>query len=227
MDNQDRIDAYLRKELSETERKMFEDELESNSSLAEDFALTKNLVKALESRQQKIRKMERWQQQLDVEERAASTARTLIRRMVIISGIAACVLLGFFSQNSQTGHQLPVFESSGLTYRGQFSDIENIDCLLNEGKYKQALEEIDLQEKEYADIIAHLVSTEQLKEEQIYEKELTEEVLYVLTWRKINVLLVLGKKNEALQILHYYRFTNGLYQKDANRLWARFHSPSL
>lgn len=227
MDNQERIDAYLRHELNEADCKLFEEELESNPSLAKDLALTKSLVKALENRQQKIRKMERWQQRLDAGERAASTTRTLIRRMVIISGIAACVLLGFFSQNSQTGYQLPVFESSDLAYRGQFSDIESIDCLLNEGKYKQALEEINLQEKEYADVIAHLVSAEQLKEEQIYEKELTEEVLYALTWRKINVLLALGKKNEALQILHYYRFINGLYQKDANRLWTGFKSPAL
>lgn len=64
---QERIDAYIRNEMSGKERIAFEHDLKSDAKLAEEYYMTLRIVEGLSSRQEKKRIMDEWQNDIEME----------------------------------------------------------------------------------------------------------------------------------------------------------------
>jgi hypothetical protein len=138
-------------------------------------------------------------------------------------GIAAGLAVGIFityptSVTTSSPYSMPEFNDE-QAYRGGSTVVKDIDLLINAKQYHDALAKIEDAENDYASIISNIAVVEVATEEQEYEKSLAEDELYSIVWRKINVLLALEKKDEAITILQYYRYQPGIYQTEANQLW--------
>jgi hypothetical protein len=253
MDNQDKIDAYLRGEMSEAERCKFEEKLKNDAATFDEILLTNDIISALEDRKHKLECIQNWQEAIDeeseleyasqifeydVKERnttepkyCAAPTQTKARNhkvwyWVTGIGIAACLAVGIFityptgDQYDMTSspYSMPEFNDE-QAYRGGSTVVKDIDLLINAKQYHDALAKIEEAENDYASIISNIAVVEVATEEQEYEKSLAEDELYSIVWRKINVLLALEKKDEAITILQYYRYQPGIYQTEANQLW--------
>jgi hypothetical protein len=259
MDNQDKIDAYLRGEMSEAERRKFEEKLKNDAATFDEILLTNDIISALEDRKHKLECIQHWQgaideeaeleydsayndsqiSEYDVNERkirkheyceasipTKAHAKHRVWYWMTGIGVAACLAIGIFityptsDQHVMTSSPYPTSKFNGdQAYRGGSTVINDIDSLINAKQYHDALTKIYEAENDYASIISNIAVVEVATEEQEYEKSLAEDELYSIVWRKINVLLALGKKNEAITILQYYRYQPGIYQTEANQLW--------
>lgn len=65
---QERIDAYIRNEMSGKERIAFENDLKSDARLADEYYMTLRIVEGLSSRQEKKRMIDEWQDDIEMEE---------------------------------------------------------------------------------------------------------------------------------------------------------------
>jgi hypothetical protein len=247
MDNQEKIDAYLRGEMSEAERRKFEEKLQNDANAFDELLLTNDIISALEDRKHKLECIQNWQEAIDeepeleyasqifkydVKERnttepkyCAAPTQTKARNhkvwyWVTGIGIAACLAVGIFttyptSVTSSSPYSMPEFNDE-QAYRGGSTVVKDIDLLIKSKQYHNALAKIEEVEKDYASKIS---SFEFATEEQEYTKSHEEDEIYSIVWRKINVLLALEKKDEAIAILKYYRSQPGIYQEEAKQLW--------
>ena len=67
MNNQDRIDAYLHNEMTDSERISFEDDVRRDQTLADELALTEDIVAALAERQEMLDMMNEWHDEVAAE----------------------------------------------------------------------------------------------------------------------------------------------------------------
>lgn len=162
-DNQERVDAYLRNEMTEEERKRFEEDLEQDEVLRGDYMLTRELVVALEDRREKLDLMRMWSagiipadterqvacgSQEDCLTAASAGRRFRIRRWVYGLGTAACVAIGFFVGKSllftapspDDSSMIPVC-SSAPSYRSARSEDSKIPICSSAPSYRNARSE--------------------------------------------------------------------------------------
>ena len=123
---QDRIDDYLLGRMSDEDGKAFEQELRNNDELSEQMELTKDVQTAIKSRNEKLAKMQEWEDDYELEDDSSVAAaryrpagsgsesclapsmdqtrsmpRSSNRRYLYwISGIAAIFITGFFIFNN-------------------------------------------------------------------------------------------------------------------------------
>ena len=90
MDNmmQDRIDSYIRGEMTAAERSMFSSELSTNPELRKDFELTRRIANSISDRAKKKEQIQAWKKK-------NSSHRTIYMTSAITS-IAAMLVVGFF-----------------------------------------------------------------------------------------------------------------------------------
>ena len=111
MEKQDKIERYLRKEMTAMECQQFEKELAADDQLREQLELTRNIQQAFISRGEKLAKMRSWERKEQV---AKKPAKSLY---YWISGIAAVFIIGFFLSTE-------VLKSSSSDSRGLWEKTE-------------------------------------------------------------------------------------------------------
>ena len=145
MDIQDKIDKYLLGRMTAEEKAQFEEEANSNSSVKERLEFCRNVQKAVNSREHKIRelrKMKMMYEERNVssaqecsEQRARSvvssgqtgSGKSYLRRILIYtSGIAAVLLVGFFvapylyqAPEKEVDVSEPAVRGESLTFKGK------------------------------------------------------------------------------------------------------------
>lgn len=87
MDFQDRIDDYILNRMSVAERRKFEQEVKNDRCLKEQLEFSRNVKRAICSREEKMREMDRMKRRYD------SPSRTWIWW---VTSIAAVLVAGFF-----------------------------------------------------------------------------------------------------------------------------------
>ncbi len=146
-------------------------------------------------------------------------------RLAITSAAAAIALIAgltawlFFSKPQA---ELPSPDSA-IIYRSADNGIPEIDSMISSGQYSSALEKVNQLCDRYNSDLNTLKAVESPTEEQAYEQALTEEIIYNLGWRKITLLIALGRNDEAVPLILNYRFKIGPHQNDAHELSRRLN----
>ena len=139
---QDRIDDYIQGRMSTEDRALFEAELSQDEAKQKQFEFTKNLKRAITSREDKMAMMAKMRARYDAESTtahtesesrtpaAASKVHISKRALIWISSIAAVLVVGLFIMPS-----FPLFDSnvgsvspSSPVIRGDVDDVFDGDA---------------------------------------------------------------------------------------------------
>jgi len=224
-DNQDRIDAYLRGEMTSDERSAFERDKNTDAALRKEYLETKAIANALADRKEKLAQMVRWDMEEELRLKILHR-RMLIRRWTIGFSVAAWLAVGFFAVRPMfrtttfvPGDNFAMPEFSQETYyRGGNSGIEKLDSIIGSRDYANALAFSDSLINENRLEIAKYEQKDSLTEKDSYRKRQYEDNLYDLEWRRVNLLLVLNKKEKAKSILKEFVNNDGAYKTEADSI---------
>lgn len=137
------------------------------------------------------------------------------RTMYAVSAAASVVIIcgvGISIYMNRTVESNFGITSSAPIYRGSSSDISSIAALIESAEYTQALADID------ATMADTILDSSMLVERRKYLRSVQQNQNYELTWMKINVLLKLDKKQEAINLLNDYVDQDGEHQAEATKL---------
>ena len=221
---QDRIDEYLLHRMSDEERMAFENEVNSDKELQEQLSFTEDLQHVLNSRNEKLAKMEEWQDDYKWDE-SRSMSRSSSRKVYYwISGIAAMFVVGFFLiQNLYVAKSPDKYMISPRVSDAAFrtgSDNSDIELLLSQKKYNEALDLIEEKGLVLKDYFMELVQDETIDDERKkYDLQIIKDEQDELKWLKAHALLGLHCKDDALLLLDELRNTEGCYQLLADSLY--------
>ncbi|MGM9740557.1 MAG: hypothetical protein ACI3ZP_08135 [Candidatus Cryptobacteroides sp.] len=201
----DRIDRYLRGEMTKEEMTAFEAELGNNPELKADFDLTSDISTALAARAVKLEKIKGWK------------AFRLRRTMTFVSiAAAACIALG--------GFLVYPYTYSGLQDRTmQVSRAGGIDvtALWEKGDYDEALRVINSGTESAQSAVSELEALPSLTGEQTYQLELQRYTIYQLKWTRIQTLLRMREWDEAYRLAMEFSGESGDCQEKAVKLCRR------
>lgn len=209
----DRIDRYLRGEMTDSEKEDFENLLAQDNTLRQRVELMRDIIDAVETRAMKehLAEMNKTQRQ----------RRRFYRIGSIVAALAACLLLAvFFLRVGNDNVPVPVF--SPFVYEipergGTYS--QDVVRMLKDGLYDEALLLIDSLETAYRSEDSLVLAKEIKTEEDIYIHESDSIALYHLGWLRIQALTGKKKYREVRDALERYRFLEGDYRDKADSLW--------
>lgn len=201
----DRIDRYIRGEMTKEEMASFQADLQKDPELKADFELTSDISAALASRAVKLEKIKGWK------------AFRLRRNMTFVTiAAAACIALG--------GFLVYPYTYSGLQDRTmQVSRAGGIDvtALWEEGDYEEALRVITSETGEAQAAVSELEALPSLSGEQTYQLELQRYTIYQLKWARIQTLLRMREWDEAYRLALEFSGEDGNCREKAARLCRR------
>lgn len=212
------IDKYLRKEMSAEECLNFEQEALNNPELRKEIELTCRIKRCLADRQRKLYKMAHWENKKEYKLAISAT----------VTFIAAMLVVGFFLTKSMpeagTNNNPIGLASVSTTYELEKMGDEAIGVVrksLAEGKEEVAIAEVTRLEEQ--NVIPSLndvssgrfVMSHTLKRE---DADILSKDAYELHWLKIKSLIIIGKKEEALELLKSFVKIEGKYKATADSL---------
>lgn len=208
MTNSDRIDQYLAGQLSESERALFELEIANDSALAQEVALQRELIRAIQSKGAK--------EYLQRVEKNIQRREKIFRRVKIYApaiATAACLLVGIFFQSNlnQTcrglgyGIELEAEPSRGDDARSRiFELVESED-------FEAALTLIHKEREVLPSIYPDTEEGEYLKHQSdIYRAD--------LDWYEAVVYLRAGKYWKSRKCLKHIVSREGYYSMPASKI---------
>ena len=246
LEYQDSIDRYVLGRMADDERTAFEERLSENDELKEQMELTKAVKDVLEDLYI-LERIERMEEEYDMEkmgykptgsgyernmiepmtrQTTSAPPRSSNRKFIYwISGVAALFIVGFFLFKNIyfVGDADVAFtpRPQGVsTIRGIDATTEN---LLAKADYRGALERIDSLEDEIA---TELMTLEREKDSRGAEQDRLaykqEELMMKqeeLSWLKVQALLGLNRKEEAIALLDKIRNSESEYKEQADSLY--------
>ena len=220
---QDRIDRYLRKEMSQEENINFEQEALNNDELRKELGLSLLVRKSLASRQQKLNLTNRWKHR----------GKAKLMSFVLITSIAALLVIGVVvlkPTNSSTLNKEMVAQNKAsetlATIEKQEKVAETMKNVRNKTNDKEIVETIEELEKQN-DIptISDVSDAQYMSSKQ--QKDSNEDInlnikVYELYWMKIRSLLRMGRKEEALTLLKQFVLLEGSHKAQADSILKEF-----
>lgn len=213
------IDKYLRKEMTPEERLNFELEALNNPELRRETELTDRIKRSLADRQRKLHK----------------TARCEIKKKYKIVGIASVASIAmilaiwfFFSkptQNTNVKNELTestaTVNSPETLKKKSEETIVTVKKYISEGKAEAAIAEVTKLEDEniiptLSDVSAGKFVVSQPMETE--DADVLSKDAYELHWLKIQSLIAIGKKEEAIQLLMSFIQIEGKYKATADSI---------
>lgn len=216
---QDRIDMYLRKEMSPEERLNFEQDALNNDELRKELGLSLLVRQSLASRQHKLNMIALWQKR----------GKIRIVNIVAITSIAALFAIGFVILKPN-GSTTPAKEMIVQNKANEILSIkkkqervtEVMKTVRKNNDDKEILETIEELEKQNDIPSISEVSEKQYMSSHLYGEDngvrkLKVEV-YELYWMKIRSLLRMGKNDEAFVLLKQFVNLEGEHKTQADSL---------
>lgn len=209
----DKIDRYLREEMTDSERNAFENALAGDDTLRQRVELMRDIVDAVETRGM--------EEHLRILDEVRHKRRIVYRIAGVVSALAACLLLSvLFLRVGDDNLSIPVSISS---YYGEFERggtySQDIVKMLRDNHYDEALSLIDSLEIAYRSEDSLLLTKSVKTEEDIYIHEKDSIALYQLGWLRIQALIGSKKYREVRESLKQYRLQEGDYRDKADSLW--------
>ena len=159
-----------------------------------------------------------------MESRRAGSSSPFKKIFYWASGIAAVFVVGFFLiQNLYVGNSpseyIPSPKTNDMTLRAG-SDNSEIELLLSQKKYDEALDLIEEKYLAVQDDSLNIVQDETIEAEQKdYDMQIVKDKQDELKWLKAHALLGLSQQETALHILDELRNEVGYYQMAADSLY--------
>lgn len=243
---QDHIDDYLLDRMSDEDSKVFEQELKNDDELREQMEFTKDVQTATKSRNEKLAKMQEWEDDYEWEEDRGVAARyrptgsgyescsmpsenrTFAKPhssrkgyLYWISGVAAIFIAGFFLFNTFYGDEeelqySPMKMENGAVRAG--SGYAEIEQLLVNKDYQQAFMLIEQEEKAISEQRMQIDSIVD-DEKRAYDKMLIQAKADEISLLKIYALIGLDRREEALLLLDELRNKESDYKGQADSLY--------
>lgn len=209
----DKIDRYLREELTDSERNAFENALAGDDILRQRVELMRDIADAVETRGM--------EEHLKVLDEVRHKRRKVYRIAGVVSALAVCLLLSvLFLRVGDDNLSVPV---SIPSYYGEFERggrySQDIVKMLRDNRYDEAISLIDSLEIAYRSEDSLLLTKGVKTEEDIYIHEKDSIALYQLAWLRIQALIGSKKYREVRESLKQYRLQEGDYRDKADSLW--------
>lgn len=181
---EEHIDAYLRGEMTSTEKAAFETELGHDPDLAREVSAMRLIVDGLKARQEKMDAISDWQEEARRKASAKVAARRVWVPWVTAFSAAAAVVAGVFLFNPISSPNLPPeVGSNPPVMRGTGSS--DIDSLIEYGKFQEAIEAIDIEIAENDSLLQESV---RVRDEAIYAVQKYEYSIQLLEEKKNDIL---------------------------------------
>lgn len=211
MDNmmQDRIDSYIRGEMTAAERSMFSSELSTNPELRKEFELTRRIANRISDRAKKKEQIQAWKKK-------NSSHRTIYMSSAITS-IAAMLAVGFFLFRNTSDDSTPNTVGN-VTSSYRYTAYSEISMLIEKEDYTRAFTYI-------VEAESSLVITNPPIENQIMvNNDTVSTSLYELKWLKAQALVGLARTNEAKSILNEIKNVEGKFHDDIESLLSKLQT---
>lgn len=252
IDYQDKIDEYLLHRMSDEERMAFENEANSDKELQEQLSFTGDVQQVLKSRNEKLAKMEEWQDDYEWEEEPSMAAeysatgsgydycpapsmdetrsmpRSSGRKVLLwISGIAAMFVVGFFLIQNLYVTKMPNDymtspKVSNVTFRAG-SDNSDIELLLSQKRYDEAFEMIEEKCLALKDDSLKLEQDVTIDgERKEYDLQIVKDKQDELKWLKAHALLGLKRTEEAVSIFDGMRQRDSKFKSQADSVYNMY-----
>lgn len=211
MDNmmQDRIDSYIRGEMTAAERSMFASELSSNLELRKEFELTRKIANSISDRAKKKEQIQAWKKK--------KTSYKTIYMSSAITSIAAMLVVGFFMfRNTPDSSTLNTTEN--IVSSNRYTAYSEIFMLIEKEDYTRALAYIEKAENSSENTIFSMEKQIMANNDSISTN------LYELKWLKAQVLVGLDRTNEAKSILKEIINIEGKFYNDIDSLLKKLHT---
>lgn len=200
---QDRIDSYIRGEMTAAERSMFTSELSSNPELRREFELTRRIANSISDRAKKKEQIQAWKKK-------NSSHRTIYMSSAITS-IAAMLVVEFFLFRNTPEGSAPIAMDS-VTSSDRYTAYSEISMLIKKEDYTRALAYIEKAE-------SSAVCTNSNSENQIMEgNDSISANLYELKWLKAQVFVGLDRTEDAKSVLQEIKNIEGKYHNEIDSL---------
>lgn len=216
-----RIDKYLRKEMSSTEKIYFEQEMLNNEELRKEVEVTFLLKKSLDDRQRKLLQVKRW----------TNKRRNLSLKILSVISVAAILVLAFIiniPENQQYAANDVVAKNEKVVRTQQKAQkvIQSMRHSMEKGNDSEAMQALDDWETSPEKITMNqLTCDSQAVVLSQSEKETLKKDIYELQWLKICLLVKQGEKNEALSLLKSFVSMEGRYKENADSLLKSLEQP--
>lgn len=199
---QDRIDSYIRGEMTADERSMFASELSSNSELRKEFELTRKIANSISDRTKKKEQIQAWKKKKNL---------TRLYMFSAITSIAAMLIVGFFlfinTPNSSSPNTIGNVNSAN-----RYTAYSEITMLIETEDYARALAYIEKAES------ASVKTDSVMRNQFMANNDSINTNLYELKWLKAQVLVGLDRTNEAKSILNEILNVEGKFHDDIDSL---------
>lgn len=212
------IDKYLRKEMSPEESLNFEQEALNNPELRKEIELTYRIKRSLTDRQQKLHKTAQWE----------SKRKYRIARYAAITSIAAMLIVGYFltkpvveNASSDNFVASATIESPEILKEKSGEAIVSVQRSITEGNEEVAIAEVTKLEEQNVIPSLNDVSAGRYIMSHTLESEdadILSKDAYELHWLKIQSLITIGKKAEAMELLKSFVTVDGKYKATADSL---------
>ena len=208
-----KIDRYLRGEMTDREKNAFENILAGDDALPQRGELTEDIIDAVETRAMK--------EHLAALDAVRSKRNKAYKIGGVVSVLAACLVLAVFFLRVGDDHlSIPVTIPSDLgIYERGGTHTQDVVKLLNDSQYEEALILIDSLRTVYRSEDSLILDKKIKTEEDVYVHECDSIVLYQLEWLRIQSLIGQKKYNEIRESLEQYRLQEGDYRDKADSLW--------
>lgn len=218
--NLERIDRYLRKEMTPEESLNFEQEALNDAELLEEVDLTYRVKRSLTDRQQKLYVTGKW----------GNRRRNRIIRFSSITSVAAMLLIGLYIwrplPNVQKQETLLAVVESSPTKDEQTKHeqvIRTVRESMEEGQEENAIATIEQLERKREIPTLDDVSRGRFVTNNLLSEEKSDTLAwygdaYELHWLKICALVKVGKRDDAKKRLSTFVQIEGKYKQKADSL---------
>lgn len=214
----DKIDRYLRKEMSSEETLLFEQEILNDEGLRKEVEVSILIRKSLAGRAEKLRTMNRWKNR---------RKNRIIKSSFVVS-IAAIFVVGFFLfkpiETSTDSHKMVAVQTKSKSKHLEIprNEVNRVKAKVRDAQNdKEVVEAIDELDKcsdipsFSMDIFGNYMSNETTDTEE--ERNLMLDI-YELQWKKITTLIRMGKNKEAVSLLKHFVTIQGKFQEQADSI---------
>ena len=214
----DKIDRYLRKEMSSEETLLFEQEILNDEDLRKEVEVSFLIRKSLAGRVEKLRIMNRWR----------NRRKDRIIKSSFIVSIAALFVIAFFlfkpTATSTDSHRMVAVQTKSKSEhleipRNEVNRVkEKVRHAKNDKEVVEAVDELDKRSdipSTSMNISGNYMSHETTDTEE--ERNLKLDI-YELQWKKITSLIRMGKNKEAVSLLKHFVTIQGKYQEQADSI---------
>lgn len=221
MDEQtlDRIDRYLRGEMSDKESLLFEQEALNDEHLRKETELTYSIKRRLADRKQKLYQTDKWRK----------SKQNKFLQMGGLFAVAASLVVGLFiimPKQTPSTDSMVLAKNDGEIIDSLTPSVENqriakVERTMREGRHQEALKEIEeIEEEQELPSINTIIVTEREMDVQLTSYTPDEKVVeaYELNWLRIQSMTKVGMEKEAQELLKTFVQINGNHQTAADSL---------